>query len=278
MILDPVTTLVALVLGLTQPDPQPAPPQDPAVLAGPRVRTGDARATLIEREFGGKLKRIDTDPVQAVLGLLTLSPEEAAATQTILVERAAIMDKVVTDNLREVVRMAQAFQSQDAAEGLRLAADLFEKAAPLRARGTLEDELAATLTESNGTELRRLTREYRDAAITESAKEPGPGGKARGRIGAVAYERLAGLGNEVRLSFERTIGAGGKELEALLTSLGVSPEQESKLQAIIQDTYIATYGKPTRAQQVSGFLKIYGVLDADQRKEFARYIAEQRGR
>jgi hypothetical protein len=247
------------------------------VLAGPKVKTGVARKSLVEREFGGKLKRLDVDPAQAALELLDLSEEERIATDRVRFERAAIMDKLVTDNLREVAEMANAFQARDTMEGLRLLKELFDKADTWRARGRLEDELAAELSEPNAAELRRITKEYLDAAIAESAAEPGLNGKPRGRLGALMHERLTTLGHEIRQSYERTIGAGAKDLDALLKRLAVTPEQESVIRAVIQDTYVATYGKPTKAQQAAAFLKIYGELDAEQRKEFAKYIGEQRG-
>ena len=273
-----IKTAATLLLTLTPPD-QSAPPaaSEPGVLAGPKVKTNDARKSLVEREFGGKLKRLDIDPAQAALGLLELGEEEKAATRTVLVERAAIMDTLVTDNLREVAEMASAFQARDTMEGLRLLKELFDKADAWRARGRLEDELAAKLSEPNATELRRLTKEYLDAALAESAAGPGLNGKPRGRLGALMHERLTNLGHEIRQSYERTIGAGAKDLDALLKRLAVTPEQESVIRAIIQDTYVATYGKPTKSQQTAAFLKIYGALEAEQRKEFAKYIGEQRG-
>ncbi len=276
-----VAGIWTVLVSLTPPDqPAPADPatgQEPSVLAGPKVKTGEGRKSLVEREFGGRLRRLDVDPAQATLGLLDLSAEEKAATRTVLEERAAIMDKLVTNNLREVAEMANAFQARQMTEGLRLLKELFDKAEDWRARGRLEDELAAKLGESNAAELRRMTREYMDAALAESAAEPGLNGKPRGRLGALVHERLTTLGHEIRQSYERTIGAGAKDVEALLKRLAVSPEQESTIRAVIEETYVATYGKPTRAQQTVAFLKIYNALDAEQRKELARYIGEQRG-
>lgn len=278
-----LAAMPAALLSLTPPDQPasnpPAPPAaaEPAVLAGPKVKTGEGRKSLVEREFGGKLKRLDVDPAQAALGLLELSDEEKAATDRVLVERAAIMDKLVTDHLREVAEMANAFQAGHTIEGLRLLKELFDKADAWRARGRLEDELAAKLGDPNATELRRLTGEYADAALAESAAEPGLSGKPRGRIGALMHERLTTLGHEIRRSYERTIGAGAKDLDALLKRLAVTPEQESVIRAAIQEAYVTTYGKPTRAQQTAAFLRIYGVLDAEQREELRKYMAEQRG-
>lgn len=272
-----ITVAVSIVmLTLTQPDPgadAPAnPPATAPVLSGPKVETPDRPKSLVEREFSGRLKRLEVDPAQAALGLLQLSPEETAATERILNERAAIMDRIVTDNLREVVEMSQAFASRDSAAGLRLAGELLRKSGALVDRGRLVDELAGVLSEENAAELRRLTQEYWRAAIEESAQENGPGGRPRGRQGALAYERLVALGHEVRRSFERTVAARGRELESLLKDLGVSAEQESLIRAVIEETYVATFGKPTKAQQTAGFVKIYGVLDAEQRRELARRL------
>jgi hypothetical protein len=276
-----IAATVAVMLTLTQPDPKPdAPPgaPDPAqALRGPKVEIPDRPRSLVEREFSGRLKRLEVDPAQAALALLRLSPEEKAATDRILDERAAIMDKIVTDNLREVVEMAQAFAANDQAAGLRLAGELYRKAEPFVMRGRLVDELSAVLSEENAAELRRLTQEYWRAAIEESALEQGAGGRPRGRMGAVMHQRLTTLGHEVRQSLERTVIAQGREFEALLGRLGVTPEQESVIRAAVEEAYVATMGKPTRVQQVAAFLKVYGVLNPEQRRELGRAIAGQRG-
>lgn len=269
----------AVLLTLTQPDPgaaTPDRPEQPPALAGPKVQTAERPRSLVERDFAGRLKRLEVDPAQAALALLDLSAEEKAAADRILNERALIMDGVVTENLRQVVEMAQAFQARDTVAGLALAADLYKKAGAFVERGRLVDELAAVLSEDHASELRRLTQDYWRAAIDESAQEPGPNGRPRGRMGALTHERLVALGNEVRLSFERTVAARGRELEDLLKTLNVTPEQESKIRGVIEETYVATFGKPTKAQQALGFVKIYAVLNDEQRRELARLIREQR--
>lgn len=273
-------TAAALIFTLTQSDPGAAAPADtaaPPALSGPRVENPDRPKSLVERDFAGKLKRLEVDPAQAALPLLDLNAEEKAATEKILNERAAIMDTIVTDNLREVVEMSQAFAARDAAAGLRLAGELFRKSGALVDRGRLVDELAGVLTEANAAELHRLTNEYLRAAIEESAQQNGVNGRPRGRQGAVAYERLAGWGNEIRLAFERTIVARGRELEDLLKQLGATPEQESKIRAVIEETYVATFGKPTKAQQTAGFIKIFGLLNDDQRAQLRKRLADQPG-
>lgn len=275
-----VAATAAALLTLTQPDPgaaAPAPTAAPPPLSGPKVESPERPKSLVERDFGGKLKRLEIEPAQAALALLDLNADEKAATEKILNERAAIMDTIVTDNLREVVEMSQAFAARDAAAGLRLAGELFRRSGAIVDRGRLVDELAKALTEANAAELHRLTIEYQRAAIEESAQQNGANGRPRGRQGAVAYERLAGWGNEIRLAFERTIVARGRELEDLLKELGVTPEQESKIRAVIEETYIATFGKPTKAQQTAGFIKIFGLLNDDQRAQLRKRLAEQRG-
>jgi len=279
--------VVATLPYLTPPDqtgerdvPVPVaaePTNDAQVLSGPKVKTAKTARSLVERGFGGKLKRLEVDPGQAALALIELSAQEKAAADAVLFERAAIMDKLVTDNLREVVEIANAFQAQDHAQGLRLLKGLMDNATAWRARHKLEDELAEKLTETNATELRRLTSEHIGAVVEESANEPGTNGKPRGRLAAVAIDRLTMLGHEIRQSYGRTVGAGAKDLDALLKRLAVTPEQESTIRVAIQDAYLATYGKPTKAQQTAAFLKIYNALDTEQRRDFAKYMGEQRG-
>lgn len=264
---------------------------DPSPLAGPKVNEQpgekspaapmDAMTprTLVERDFEGKLRRLEVSPALAALELLSLSDEERQATQRILDERNMLMDELVQDHLKEITQLAGAFQSGDRAAGMKLLKPLIEDSAELRARGKLVDELAGALTEANAKELQRLTLEYTRALVNERMKDGNPQqpGKKLSRLEAGGYEYIAGLGQEIKRSYERVFALQAKDFDDLLAKLSLTPEQDSKIRALVTDLVQKTYGKSTQAQQTKVFLDAYAVLDADQRKVLLEEVRKRQG-
>ncbi len=264
---------------------------DPSPLAGPKVdeqpgekstpTTTDAMTprTLVERDFEGKLRRLEVSPALAALELLSLSDEERKATQQIIDERNMLMDELVQDHLKEISQLAGAFQSGDRAAGMKLLKPLIEGSAELRARGKLVDELAGVLSESNAKELQRLTTEYTRALVSERMKDGNPQqpGKKLSRLEAGGFEYLAGFGQEIKRSYERVFALQAKDFDDLLAKLSLTPEQESKIRGMVTDLVQKTYGKSTQAQQTKVFIDVYAVLDEDQRKVLLEEVRKRQG-
>lgn len=258
---------------------------DSAPLGGPKVETRDAERshTLVERDFDGKLKRID-DPLVAALELLDLSDADRAAAQDVLDARAAEMDALVRDNLKEIAELASARQSGDQTAARGLLADLLRKAKPITSKGTVLEQVKAVLSNKDGAELERLVGEYSAATAAERAENPmGEAGARtpRTRVGkrlqAQAIERLAGLGGEIKRSYERVFGGRAGELQELVAKLGLSPEQESRVTQIFTDLFQKTYGKPTRAQSTKAFFEAYALMNDEQKARFRELAAERTG-
>ena len=254
--------------------PPAAEPKDPNVLRGPKVEEEAKARTLVSRDYQGKLVRLEVDPAQAALDLIELDPKDREAAHKIILERDALIDKLVFDNLKTIAELAQARQAGDAETTSRLIKDLWDKSAPWRERGRLADELARVLPDDKARQLKSLVDEYVRAAVEDRRAQPGKDGKAPGALGAVLAEGLEGFGREIKRSYERVFLSQAKDFDALIAKLQLTPEQESKVRQLVGDLFQKTYGKPTKAQSSKVFLQVYALLDPEQR----RMLAEQIGR
>src|SRR5689334_3113710 len=105
----------------------PALAQEPDPLRGPALKDQPAKATLIERDFAGKLKRPDIPVEEAALPLLNLDAESRARVDAALAARAQVLDQIVVDNLELVVRLHNARQSGDRLDQLNTLAEFMKK-------------------------------------------------------------------------------------------------------------------------------------------------------
>src|SRR5688572_10940123 len=79
-----------------------------AVLSGPKVEAKAQARTLVERDETGHVKRLDIPPAEAALKLLELDDATKEKAQAILDKRAAILDKIVKENLLLLVELSNA--------------------------------------------------------------------------------------------------------------------------------------------------------------------------
>jgi hypothetical protein len=261
----------------------PAPPPATNPLLGPSVAPAAvATTTLIQRDFAGKLVRLEVPPAEAAVKALDLDPPTRAKVDSVLLARSALLDRLVGDNLKLLVKLQAARQSQDKDETRKLFEELFEKSEPLRARGTLANELTGVLTPDQASRLRSMTEEYVKASIDERAAEKGSG-KGLTLVESLRIQREAAreetfsiIGQELKRAYERTVGQRIADFDKLLKDFNVTPEQESKIRKIVQDNFTATYGKPTPQQRAKAFTEIYALLDAGQREQLLKRVAEER--
>lgn len=248
---------------------------DGGALAGPKVVERErAKASIVEREFDGKLKRLEQHPVLVALDKLELTNEQRAKATEVVVSRNTQLDTIVRDNLRGIIEAALARQAGDQAAAQAKFGELLKKARPFLDRGTLLSELRPALPTEQYEQLKHAVDEYNAAAAQDAMNAPGA--KRQNRIGAALAQGFEGFGLEVKASYERVFADRNKEFEELLQHLDLSPEQESKVRQKVIDLVQKTYGKPTKAQQVRVFLDIYGELTPEQRKKLAQRIGEER--
>jgi hypothetical protein len=252
------------------------PDPDADALRGPTLTESPDRPkhSIVERDFNGRVKKTEEHPVLLALSRLELTAEEKAAADKVLTERAAALDTIVRDNLKLIVEFAQAKQSSDAASLKTLQPQLLERAQPFFQRGSMLSELISALPEDKFTELRKMVQEYNSLSAHDRAADTSVKEKPN-RLGTVIAMGFENFAAEARASYERVVGAGGKEFDALLKNLQLTPEQDAKIRQKALDLYQKTYGKPTKKQQFNLFLSIYADLDTEQRHRLAQYIGEE---
>jgi hypothetical protein len=263
--------------GATAQDAAP-PAKSGAPLSGPKVADPAAarETTLVKRDFNGKLIRLEMEPARAAVELLELDDATRAEVDRVLLERDALMDQFVTDNLKDIASLANAFASKDR-DGIRASVEpLWAKFEPIRARGLLASEIALILPPDKQRELESLTREYWRAAVADRRAAGGDKGEKLNAVGAMAHEALLVFGQEIKRSYERTVGQESRNFEEFLGSLNLTPEQESVIRREVENVFITTYGKPTKLQQAQMFKKVWDVLEPEQRKVVAERIGAER--
>jgi hypothetical protein len=215
---------------------QDAPPAD--ALRGPTVKEATRPATLVHREMGGALVRLETRPEEAALGLLDLTKDQRAAADKVLAERYAAVSKQLSEHydlfLKIVAARQGGAQREELAPMLRefraAAAPLFEK--------PLEASIAAALPEDKATVFRSLVDEYEKALAAEDESR-----RPQGGAGAAPNERMTRARQEISLTLRemgrvlRSIVQERRErADELIQKLGATPEQEEKIRSIIRET------------------------------------------
>lgn len=241
-------------------------------LAGPRVvEAGEGTRSLVRHGYDGSVTRLEVPPEEAAVGLLTLDDAARAGVERVFSGRAAVLDRLVLDNLDKLIELNTAGQAGDKPRVAALAMELIAKSAPMREHGLLRDEVAAALPRESRAEYLRLVEGYW-RAIGDEAKE-----KGKGRLGAVVQERGRLLGEAVRRSLERQIDPKGEEdFDRLIARLELRPEQETRVRHMAEEFILGARFRPTQAQEVAFIARVAAMLDAEQRGRLAAYIAERK--
>jgi hypothetical protein len=244
-------------------------------LGGPKVEAkASARASLVDRDFNGKVKRLEVPAEEEALGLVELSAEERARVDGVLAARASTMDEIVKDNLLLLGKVHTAVQGGDRAEIVGLLGEVREAMEPMRARGTLMEELQDALPNEKAKRVKVLAKEYREALYAEMKAAKEAGGERLRLREFVTRETLAELGGEIKRAYERTLGASQANFERVLAKLELRPEQETKIRNMAVRHVEETKGKATRAQNVAFVLRVMRELDAGQRKRLMEAFDE----
>jgi hypothetical protein len=236
-----------------------------ALLSGPSVGEEASAATLIERDYEGKLRPLEVRAEFAAVDLLGLSPGDRAAADAVIAERGALVETVVFDNLVLLTELktarAAAAPGGDPLGGNReLRRKMSRAMEPLNEGGPLVDRMAAALPEASRGEYRRLVEEWYDAAAQEM---PSEGGGRRGKAFAV---RLRALGEEIRAAYERGVAGRTERLDEIVAVLDLTPEQEGEVREIIRRSFTESGGKPTEAQRSAVIQAVFEKLTPDQRR------------
>ena len=80
-------------------------------------------------------------------------------------------------------------------------------------------------------------------------------GKKADRLGAFLAENGALFGKEVEVAAKRTFEGGEKDFRELSRRLELTPEQESRMQALFVDMMTKGYEKPNKHEQLRTILE-----------------------
>lgn len=257
--------------------PDTAPPARGAVpdapLSGPKVHAPTA-VGLVEKDMAGKVRRLEITPEEAALEKITLSPKERADANAIVVERQAILDKAVGENVPLLLEMQAAFQQNNKGEQIRQLQLFMNAIRPLRDRPKLRDEIAAVLSPDNAAKFQGLVHDYWEAIIAEGVAEQKEGGGKPKPFEVMTREGLVAFGQEIKRAYERRIASGAKEVDEFLRRLNATGEQEATLRNIFTDYAQKTLGKaPTPEQQRALGARIWKELTWEQRKTLLQELA-----
>lgn len=267
--------------------------QDAPPLAGPKLTPTETRPqSLVERDFDGKVKRLDISPEEAAVALLDLTPAECASADAAIAARAADIDALVTNHLLDIIRLTGQFQSVSAGEKALALREAYQLTSPILAKGRLSDRISSVLPESHRARYLGLVDEYKKAIgdqeiklaqqgksddpefAAEVAKEPKNiiGHRIRARI----KMELESFGKEIQRSAERIIAEKQNQGNDFLSKLQLTPEQEGSIQAIYADI-AGKYGlkEPPKQVQAVLFVRVLQVLTPEQRKQALVLIREQ---
>jgi hypothetical protein len=253
-------------------------PEDSAPLGGPKIESQKERDSLVERDFMGKVRRLDESPEEAALKRVSLDADAKKGVDAILQARSAIVDGMVRENLELIINLRNAKESGDKGELVRLLGEVKEKLQPLAARGTLLQELKDAMPSVEYARVETMTKEYRQAIVDELREEAGPDGAKGGRVrdGALAgRESLLELGQQIRASYERQFVSRFARFEQVLAKLDLRPEQERSIRAMAREQFEKTKGRATPQEKRDLAVRILAVLEKDQQAKFLKATSEE---
>ncbi len=250
------------------------PPAD--VLRGPAVdmQANSPAPTLVRRDASGKMIPLEQGIEEAALALLELDMATRAKIETLIVERAAKVDRAVIENVALLTQIKSAMQ-----EGPQAARpfieELLAKAPVLGERAAWAAEISAALPEAQRTEFERLMSEYREARLEDLRVEAGETGA--GMMALIGRERAMALGQEIKASYDRTTQFRQSQFDELIETLELTPEQEAEVRRIALDFAQKTQLNPNEADRSEVIRQIIPLLTPEQRAKLREEMGGRRG-
>jgi hypothetical protein len=231
-------------------------------LRGPGVPESTARVTLVQRGMSGELLPLDAPPAIAALEALALDGESHERVQRLLGERARLMEDLVFANLRLLSQIEGVMAAGSPGEKLVMIREGLAALEPVRAWGRLDHRVAEALPAPARARFRGLIREYERASF-EQARSSG-GSEHRWQHRMARY--WADLGWEIERAAERVLKEDERDfVEGLIVPLGLSPEQEGRIRARLENFLFALGRRPTGADHFRLLEEIKAELTIEQR-------------
>lgn len=301
------TVTIALILGLAGATHPPSaallaePPVEPAarsgLLAGPRVAVPDRRASLVKIGPDGTLSALEDREEIVALDLLRLTPEERDPIDRLVRLRVS---EVMSGGLGKIPILLELQEAIASGEDARVDEVLtrFGATRPTWANPMPLDEIVEnSLPERERQKYRALVQEYRSAWLQQQRAaerttdqmrdrsgptrelDPMFGGNAQNDILSDA-DLLAKLEREKKLTDIRrptdaALAQSRERFEKIARRLELTPEQEGRIQTLIQEYATGTNFKPKPRDGLKLLGDLFGVLSWKQRAEMVRYLREE---
>ncbi len=244
---------------------------EPPPLAGPKVQTSPAPATIVERNMDGSVRRAEPTPEHAALRLLDLDDDTRRKVDQILLRRGRLLDEFVAGNLDLLVKFNTASASGDRADQLALLVEAARELRPVLEPGPLRRQIENVLPDEPRRRFAALLDEYRDALVREHRRND----PKAPRAGVILIESLQSLGREIERAFARQNSAGEILLRYATDGLGLDTHQQRAVRDAVA-RFVERGGENADDQAKRDlFLSVMLVLNEDQRRKL---IERFRGR
>jgi hypothetical protein len=270
----PTIAILALLAATGLAHAQIAPP--PAAEPAPAAAQPTQPLTLIKQDpVSGMILRLSTTPEEAALELIQLTPEEKAAVDKALAERAAILDKTLSSNIGTLLKSQGLRKDDNNQERMQALVELHKQAkVPLdeynKQNGTLLVQLQKILAPEKFTTVSTLVSDYRNALFAQASatfRTSTEKDEAKRQAQIRGMETMMAFGFEVGRSYDRQIAAKESQLEAILKKVGATPEQEQKIGALTAQ-HRANAANATPLQRREFFKTVFIELDDRQKLVF----------
>jgi hypothetical protein len=268
-------------------------------LAGPKVdqQASATVLTLITRDFDGAVEELTKRPELAAAELLPLTGEQRAAVEKIATDRAKLAAAALRDNYDLILAFVNARQSQDV-KAMREMMPKCRTAVKELMQPVLLEQVATAVGAVHAPQLRGLVKQYVEFTAQREAQAQGRGKPQRtqsedaqamedgesmkGMVGGNTAETPQAAKpverysvpmrgemmlclREVGYSLKGLVDDQRDKVEDLLKTVNATPEQESKIRAILQDAGGPRITKePTQRREI--LRRISAVLSPEQRK------------
>lgn len=238
-------------------------------LSGPRVAHRE-REGIVQTEMSGRVRRPEVVIEQAALERLNLSADVRARVEKVLVQRAAGIDRFVTENF---VLLSQA-QTVGAAGTVKEKVTLFlvglHKISAAIGGASLKDRIAAELPSEEAQKFRAMLREYWKAVHVEAvnAKPHDPPPAWATYLG----ESLGSLGQEIARSFQRQESSGTLIVDYLTAGLDLTEKQQEIIREMKLEMMERTGMKADAEEQKKLAIGVAAYLNEKQRDKLMERI------
>lgn len=271
--------------------------EEPGLLAGPKVAAPDRRVSLVKIGPDGMLAALEDREEIVALDLLRLTPEERDPIERLIRLRVA---EVMSGGLGKIPILLELQEAIASGEDTKVDAVLerFGATRPTWANPTALDVLIeGALPERTRAAYRTIVDEYRaawleqqrsgDAALARGRGLPDPDAKpdpmttpadAESDVALLAkLEREKKLA-DIRRPTDAALAQARERFEKIGRRLELTPEQEGRIQTLIQEYATGTNFKPKPRDGLKLLGDLFGVLTWKQRAEMVRYLREQNPR